>query len=253
VNETYNTTTAKILGGTNGSTLTDYSTRPLTKAVDTGWTDQSGSAVSNILTLWGMNDLYAANTDTYTLSLSYNPGSVTAAQLQSGLFGLATKDGKGNWVNALNKNAGGSSKFVYGPWNSGYGLGTYGVDTTTNTAWAVINHASDFAVAPFSLTDISSQVSVTSSGFLYSRATGKFSGTLTLTNTGATAISGQVAVTLNNLTTGVTLANATGTNNGFPYISSAVSLNPGASTTIPVQFTNPSNAIINFTPVTTQE
>ncbi len=164
-----------------------------------------------------MNDLYAANTDTYTLSMSYDPGSVTTAQLQSGLFGLATKDANGNWINALNKNAGGASKFVYGPWNSSYGLGTYGVDTTTNTAWAVINHASDFAVAPFTLTDISSQVSVTSSDFVYSRATGKYSGKLTLTNTGATAISGQVAVTLNNLTTGVTLANATGTNNGFPY------------------------------------
>jgi hypothetical protein len=29
----------------------------------------------------------------------------------------------------------------------GYGLGTYGVDTKTKTAWAVINYNGEFAVA----------------------------------------------------------------------------------------------------------
>ena len=36
--------------------------------------------------------------------------------------------------------------FVSGSWNSSYPLGTWGVDPVTGTAWAVINHASDFAV-----------------------------------------------------------------------------------------------------------
>ena len=40
-------------------------------------------------------------------------------------------------------------KFVVGPWKAEYGLGTYGVDPKTNTAWAVINYNSDFAVAGF--------------------------------------------------------------------------------------------------------
>jgi Calcineurin-like phosphoesterase len=253
VTDSYAGTTANILSGTNGSTLQDYSTRPLNKAVDTGWTDKSGSAVSNILTLWGMNDLYQANTDTYTLSMNYDPTSVTAAQLQSGLFGLATRDANGNLVNALNGNNGGTLKFVQGPWNASYGLGTYGVDTATSTAWAVINHASDFAVAPFNTTDISAQISAKTGNLVYSRATRLYSGNLTITNNGG-AITAPVAVALNSLTAGVTLANAVGSYNSAPYTTvSASGLAAGASITVPVSFSNPANAAINFTPVTFQE
>ena len=39
--------------------------------------------------------------------------------------------------------------FVLGAWNASYGLGTFGVDPATNTAWAVVNHAGRFAVARF--------------------------------------------------------------------------------------------------------
>ena len=56
----------------------------------------------------------------------------------------------GNWVNAVDFNIGGTKQFVLGPWNASYGLGTYGVDQKTKTAWAVINYQGDFAVAPFS-------------------------------------------------------------------------------------------------------
>ena len=56
----------------------------------------------------------------------------------------------GVWANAVDANLGGAKTFVNGPWNASYGLGTYGVDTNPNTAWAVINHASDFAVGPLS-------------------------------------------------------------------------------------------------------
>jgi hypothetical protein len=44
-------------------------------------------------------------------------------------------------------NFGGTSKFVPGPYVSGYGPGTYGFDPNTRTAWAVINYNGDFAVA----------------------------------------------------------------------------------------------------------
>jgi hypothetical protein len=46
-------------------------------------------------------------------------------------------------------NFGGAKKFVLGPWKSDYGLGTYGIDLKTHTAWAVINYNADFAVAGF--------------------------------------------------------------------------------------------------------
>ena len=56
-------------------------------------------------------------------------------------------DANGAWVNAVNLNTGGTKKFVAGPWQFGYGLGTYGVDPVSKTAWAVINSNGEFAVA----------------------------------------------------------------------------------------------------------
>lgn len=38
-------------------------------------------------------------------------------------------------------------KFVSGKYKPEYGLETYGVDSSTKTAWAVLNYNADFAVA----------------------------------------------------------------------------------------------------------
>ena len=166
VQDAFEGTTAKILGGTNGNTETDYLTRPLTKTVNTGWSAPSAqdSAVvaSNILSLWGMADnlsLYDENltgylpsaaennkSDVYTLSMTYDDARVNGLHLGTAGFRLATKDTDGKWIKAVDKNYGGGKKFVKGPCQPGYPLGTYGVDTATKTAWAVINYNSDFAV-----------------------------------------------------------------------------------------------------------
>ncbi len=146
VNETYNTTTARILGGANGSTATDSAGRRLTRDVNTGWSDRPATKTvfSAVFTLWGMADLSAkAGGDTYTLSMSYDPSTRT----KPGNLGLVTMDKHGHWVNAVNGNVGGKKKYVKGPWKAEYPLGTYGVDPATKTAWAVINHSGDFAVA----------------------------------------------------------------------------------------------------------
>jgi hypothetical protein len=261
VQDTFAGTTAKILNGTNNSTKRDASLnttsgigRQLTKAVDTGWTAKSGSLASDILTLWGMTDLGQSNTDTFVLSLSYDPTKLSVTQINGGAFGLATRSSYGSWVNAVANNNGGTFKFVQGPWNSSYGLGTYGVDTATNTAWAVINHASDFAVTPFDLassTVVSSSVQVTTSGFLYSRATNKFTGTLTIKNTGATTLSGPFAISLDKLTAGVSLDSGF-VYNGYPHLDLGTPLAPGQMATLPLTFTNPAKALITFTPVTFQ-
>ncbi len=240
--DSYKATTAKILSGANGSTVKDYNNRALQKAVDTGWADKVPGLNSDILTLWGMADLYAPNTDTFVLSVSYDPNSVTPAQAQAGMVGLVSKNSSGAWVNAVTDNVGGTSSFVAGPWNASYGLGTYGIDTASNTAWAVINHNSDFAVASF--------VGITQgSGFVYNRATHLYTGTLTVTNNNQTAVNG---VALSSLTNGVTLVNATGSNqSGDPIITFSQPLNPGVAINVPLQsFSDPSNAKINFTPVT---
>ena len=129
----------------------DGSDRPFTKAVDTGWSYRGHDAASDIFTLWGMaSNLGSDQTDVYTLSMSYDSHfGQMQGNLKSGLFGLATKDANGNWINAVNKNFGGTVKFVLGPWNPTYGLSTYGVDPSTHTAWAVINYNSEFAVTWF--------------------------------------------------------------------------------------------------------
>jgi hypothetical protein len=103
-------------------------------------------------------------------------------------------------------------------------------------------------------TPVSLQLGVTTSGFVYSRAAKSYSGTMTLTNTGQTPIREQVFVSFTGLPTGVTVINASGTNNGSPYIAIdlAGDLDPGESISFPVLFNNPANAKINFTPVTYQ-
>lgn len=169
VQDSYKGTTAKILDGINVDTASDsdyFSSaqyeRQEVKTVKTGWKDMpaDGVAASAILKLWGLDDnlslwnaslagiLPAADanyvTDTYVLSLSYNAALVRPTQLVTGRFCLAAKNDAGEWVNAIDLNEGGSRKFVYGKWKSTYALGTYGVDPTTKTVWAVLNRDGEF-------------------------------------------------------------------------------------------------------------
>ncbi|MDR3685588.1 MAG: metallophosphoesterase, partial [Coriobacteriia bacterium] len=169
VHDSFHGTVAAILSGTNGSTGTDRAARPLVKTVDTGWSypgKKDDALASHVLTLWGMADSLSLwdeslgatlgmlpnadrteQADTYTLSISYDDLAAHGQQLSNGKFGVATRDANGHWVKAVSKNFGGTTHFVLGPWNSSYGLGTYGIDQSTKTAWAVVNYDGDFAVA----------------------------------------------------------------------------------------------------------
>ena len=94
-----------------------------------------------------------------------------------------------------------------------------------------------------------SQVTTTASGLAYSRVTQTFNGTVTLRNDSGSAISGPLQILFTGLTDGVTLANATGDLSGTPYMTiTTLALASGQSITVSVQFKNPSNATINFTP-----
>jgi YD repeat-containing protein len=102
-------------------------------------------------------------------------------------------------------------------------------------------------------TDVSSQVSVTDGLIVYSRATGLYNAQITVTNISSN-IPGKVEVALSNLPLGITLLNYVGTYNGAPYITASTNgLASGASITIAVQFKNPGNVKINFTPVIYEE
>ena len=96
------------------------------------------------------------------------------------------------------------------------------------------------------------QVATTASGLAYSRVTKTFNGTVTIKNISGTTLTTPTnfQLVLNSLPAGVTLSNSTGTFNQCPYITipAIMSMTPGQSVTVAVQFSNPSNAIINFTP-----
>ena len=138
-------TATRILGGT--STATNYYCgRPQTRAVNTGWTPAQPGNFSDTLTLWGLADIGASQSDTIVVSMTYKSPSVTDTQINSRLFCLGTPSSSGGWVSAVEANIGGATTFVNGPWSPAYGLGSYGVDKATGMAWAVVNHASQFAV-----------------------------------------------------------------------------------------------------------
>ncbi len=97
-------------------------------------------------------------------------------------------------------------------------------------------------------TDVTSSVRIAISGLLLNRATQLYTGTITLTNGSAMTIGSPVQLFFSGLPSGVTLANATGSQGGLlPYITSASALAPGASVTIPVQFQVAAGARVGYT------
>jgi hypothetical protein len=154
VKDSFQGTTARILSGSYADTATDYNGRVLAQTVDTGWTRDTArdELTSNILTLWGLtnggltNAAPSTQTDIYALSMSYDAPKGRGWRLDHAGI-LATSAGRGRWVNAVDGNTGGTDRFVLGPWKASYGLGTYGVDVASHTAWAVVNHGGRFAVS----------------------------------------------------------------------------------------------------------
>jgi predicted extracellular nuclease len=96
-------------------------------------------------------------------------------------------------------------------------------------------------------TDVSASMSTAASGLVLNRATQNFGGAFSFTNNTGAAIAGPFQIEFDNLPAGVTLANATGSHNGAPTLSSsAASLSPGQSITLTVSFKNPAKVSINY-------
>ena len=93
--------------------------------------------------------------------------------------------------------------------------------------------------------NVTPQVSVSSSGLVYSRATQLFGGAITITNTGTTSLIGTLEFELTGLPAGVTWANASGiAADGNPFILITLPngiLAPGQSFTFSVYFKNPNH------------
>lgn len=99
-----------------------------------------------------------------------------------------------------------------------------------------------------SFNDVTNGFVIQRSALALNRLTGKFSGTITLTNTSNAAIAGPFQVQLNNLPAGVSLDNASGTKDGAPYITvSNASVAPGAKFAVSLVFTNPNKVAMSYT------
>src|ERR1022692_2519538 len=146
-----------------------------------------------------------------------------------------------NWNTTYNGSAGGARQ------NSS----VYPVDPGSGTGGVAITAVNG---VPLSLIP-SNQMAITATGLAYSRVTQTFDGTMTITNIGNSVISapsnGFFQILFTSLPAGVTLANAGGTFNASPFVTlfNVNSLGPGQSASVAVQFKNPSDVKIQFTPV----
>jgi hypothetical protein len=206
---------------------------------------------------------------TYTLMVGNNgPGSTSGTvmvteTLPSGLT-LVSMSGSGWTCGAPNPANVCITGNIIGMGGS-YQPITVTVNVATNASASVTNMASVSVAGDYNssnntsmdpttinpIVNVSSQVSVTPTGFARNHATGIWSATVTVTNTSSTPISGPIQVELTNLSTDATMTNNTGTFNLSPYITvSSGALAVGASASVTIQFQNPSNGSITFTPVT---
>jgi hypothetical protein len=70
---------------------------------------------------------------------------------------------------------------------------------------------------------------------------------VSIKNTSTTSIVGPIEIVLTNLTSGITVTNASGTFNGNPYRTATLSpLAPGASVSVRINYSNPSNVRFSY-------
>jgi hypothetical protein len=97
--------------------------------------------------------------------------------------------------------------------------------------------------------DVTGAVQIAVGGMTFNRASGKYSGSVTITNTGAAPLAGPLQFVLQGLPEGVTLDNRSGMQGGAPYLTLPQSgIAPGASVTVGTTFTNPAKRSIGYTP-----
>jgi hypothetical protein len=114
-----------------------------------------------------------------------------------------------------------------------YAFTQWGDGTTTTTDMVTAPATSAIYTATF-VPNVTSSVSVTSTGFSYNKIKKQGIATFTVTNSSAATISGPVQLVLS-LPSGVTAVNETGTFQGNPYwTATAESLAPGASAQVSV-------------------
>jgi len=148
----------------------------------------------------------------------------------------------------------GSSKFKGNPREAWY-ISTDQAHYTSATSGSTITGTQVEGGQLFTLQEIAplNNVAVKLGGFVRDRRSGLYAQQVTLTNNTAGALAGPFFLVLDGLSPSATLNNASGTSSVYPptarpYITvSGSSLAPGASATVSLQFSNPTNAAISYT------
>jgi uncharacterized repeat protein (TIGR02543 family) len=105
--------------------------------------------------------------------------------------------------------------------------------------------------SPQTVTALFSSVQVTATAFVYNRSTKTFNSTYTIRNTSGQTLAAPLQLVLTALPLGVTVANPSGTYEGNSFVTGPGSapLSPGASVSVALQFSDPSNGTISATPL----
>ena len=142
--------------------------------------------------------------------------------------------------------------------NPGFQFSTWqgNVAAPDNATTTVVMNQSQTITAVFvpcgCAADVSTSISVTRGGYVLNPGTGRFVQTDTLTNNSANTITGPISLVLDSLSPDATLFNATGTTDtleppaGSPYINAAVTLAPGQSVPIQLQFTDATRGAVTY-------
>ncbi|MDZ7619101.1 MAG: autotransporter-associated beta strand repeat-containing protein [Patescibacteria group bacterium] len=149
-------TTANLLAGVNhhGGPLDVGMAWRTASSAETAALPPLSNLLSDVLQLIGMDGDESGRTDPFVLQMSYDSSLVQTYHNPVFLAWLAD----GDWINAVYGNSGPGESAVAnyaGSWTdfaSENGsdleslLGSWGLDNATHTAWAVLNHNSQFAV-----------------------------------------------------------------------------------------------------------
>jgi len=120
-------------------------------------------------------------------------------------------------------------------------------NAATNPAHELFSFQIDTDVVP-------AGVQVLRGGLVFDRRTQRFAQQVRVTNNGSTALAaGSLYLVADALSANATLSNASGSTASFapigsPYVQVPVTLNPGQSTTVVLEFNNPTKAAITYTP-----
>jgi hypothetical protein len=137
-------TILSILGGTASAD------RNITGSFVAAPAGSTGKIIGDVIDLSGFGSTPGQATDTFVTKLSYDPSAALGQFGSANGLGLDWYDPNSNsWRLATDGDFGGTPFFAgngaYDPLTD-FHLGYYGVDTTDDYAWAVVNHNSQFAV-----------------------------------------------------------------------------------------------------------